>query len=985
VDSQASLVSRKNKNKRQMAGDSNPFIYGGGIPMTTSIRFVNTSFAESTSMLSAKVLTLVLASCAIVPTALAQGEEEAVEEIVVIATRLRADSVQDVPAAITAINSEAMERQQIENTSDMQFTVPNVSYSKGNFTTSAFQVRGIGNTAVGSTADSGVSVHVNDIPIESHRLYAVEFFDIETVSIMRGPQGTLFGRNATGGLINIGTNKPEEDFTASFEAELGDYNNRKFKGHINFPMGDMFSARIAGISTQRDGYTTNLHTGNDIDGRDMYSARGSLRFQPSDRTTFDLMINYMNDDSTRSRYQKKMCHRDPVGNLGCLGDRLEYELPNGMATLPSNLVTNVVLGDATSTDPLTNWGLSLFPLFPFAIGYDINANVPNPPDPRTVNMDFEPTYEAEDTLISLALHQAVGDYHELSVSVAYLDTSYRSRTDFDATVGAPIVGVPAAGIGLSPALPLFAPLTYGALYSGGSLPYSNISTSNLGILGLDILGSATNYFSYDQSNVDADQTTFEAILTSNYDGAWNYLFGAIYFDYEGSTDYNLAANTIDYFSAVAPIGLVGPIFDGAGVATSFFVNETDLYGLKTTGIFSEIYYDISDTVKLTLGLRYTEDEKRVRDRNLLLNSLLAGAPVPTPIGSSTAAGLPDYRIDKETFSDTTGRFVVDWQLGESTMAYGSYARGYKGGGFNPPFDPAAFPTATRTFEPETINAYEIGTKSVFEGVGLTLNLSAFYYDYEGLQVARIVNRTSFNENVDAEITGFEADFVWSPIEDFVVNGTISLLDTEIGNVNVADPRDPAAGIAEATVVKDIQSSENCVILWNGGPDPALVLPGFDPTFALLPFSSCDDLRDLMPVFNANMLPYSYTDAVEKNLSGNPLAGSPESSFSIGAQYTFRIGDSLELTPRADYYRQSDSQGRIYNSPIDRIESWDVVNAQITLAPDDYRWYFKVFVQNLNDDDNITAIYLDPAAVGLSTNVFLMEPRRYGATFGISFE
>ena len=141
----------------------------------------------------------------------------------------------------------------------------------------------------------------------------------------------------------------------------------------------------------------------------------------------------------------------------------------------------------------------------------------------------------------------------------------------------------------------------------------------------------------------------------------------------------------------------------------------------------------------------------------------------------------------------------------------------------------------------------------------------------------------------------------------------------------------------------------------------------------------------MPLFNAGGLPYSYADAVEKDVTGNPLAGSPKSSFSIGAQYTFRIGDNLELTPRFDYYEQDESQARIFNSPIDRIESWDNVNAQITLAPEDYRWYFKIFVQNLNDDDNITGMYLDAAAVGLSTNVFLMEPRRYGATFGMSFE
>ena len=950
--------------------------------MAYRIQFVNSVIEESTTrILIAKVLTFVLATCFIAPAVQAQGPDETIEEIVITATRLRADSVQDIPAAITAFGSEAMERQQIENTSDMQLAVPNLSYSKGNFTTSAFQVRGIGNSAVGSTADSGVSVHVNEIPIQSHRLYATEFYDVETISIMRGPQGTLFGRNATGGLINMRTKKPEKQFGASFEAELGDYNSSKFKGHINIPMGDKFAARIAGISTQRDGYTTNIFTGNDIDGRDMYAVRGSLRFQPSDRTTIDLMASYMEDNSDRTRSQKALCNRDPVGNLGCLGDRLDFDTPNGLSLLPSNLVSNVVLGDFADPNPILRQGLSLFPF-----GYDINGGAVNPTDMRTVNIDFEPTYKADDTFISLTLEQALGESHELSISIARHETSFFSRTDFDSTIGAPIIGSPVPGTGLPVILPLVAPLTNAALFSGGTLPYSNISTSALGVLGLDILGEATNYFTYDQSNTDGEQTTFEVILSSDFDGAWNYTLGGIYYDYEGSTDYNIAANTLDYFSVVAPIALVSPLFDGAGVASPFFVNETDLYSLKTTGIFGELYFDVSDRVKLTLGLRYTEDEKRVRDRNLLFDSLFDPPPVPTPIGSTTAAGLSVYdETDKADFSATTGRFVVDWQLSDTTMVYGSYARGYKGGGINPPFNPALFPNSSRIFEPEDIDAFGIGTKSVFADGDLTLNLSAFYYDYKGLQISRIVNRTSVNENVDAEVTGFEAEFVWSPTENFLINGTLSLLDTEIGNGAVPDPRDPAAGIAEATVVKDIQTSENCVILWNGGPDPATTLPLIDPVFGLLPFSSCEDLQALMPLFNLGGLPYSYSDGVVKDITGNPLQGSPESSFSIGAQYTFRIGSSLELTPRVDYYRQDDMQGRIYNSPIDRIESWDNVNAQITLAPDDYRWFFKVFVQNLNDDDNITGLYLGAAAVGLSTNVFLMEPRRYGATFGISFE
>jgi outer membrane receptor protein involved in Fe transport len=143
-------------------------------------------------------------------------------------------------------------------------------------------------------------VHVNAIPIESHRLYATEFYDVETISIMRGPQGTLFGRNATGGLINVRTKMPEREFSASVVAEIGDFNSQRFTGHVNFPMGDMFSARIAGISTTRDGYTTNLFTGSDIDGRDMYAVRGTLRFQPSDRTTIDLMASYMEATVRRS-------------------------------------------------------------------------------------------------------------------------------------------------------------------------------------------------------------------------------------------------------------------------------------------------------------------------------------------------------------------------------------------------------------------------------------------------------------------------------------------------------------------------------------------------------------------------------------------------------------------------------------------------------------------------------------------------------------
>jgi len=144
--------------------------------MASRIRFAKSlSQDSSAATLIAKILTLVLTCCAFGTTV--QAQDELIEEIVVIAERL-GGSVQEVPTAITAISAEMMDRQQIENTSDMQLTVPNVSYSKGNFTTSAFQIRGIGNTAVGSTADSGVSVHINDIPIAPITREYMQYLDV---------------------------------------------------------------------------------------------------------------------------------------------------------------------------------------------------------------------------------------------------------------------------------------------------------------------------------------------------------------------------------------------------------------------------------------------------------------------------------------------------------------------------------------------------------------------------------------------------------------------------------------------------------------------------------------------------------------------------------------------------------------------------------------------------------------------------------------
>jgi outer membrane receptor protein involved in Fe transport len=170
-------------------------------------------------------------------------------------------------------------------------------------------------------------------PLLGTRLFETEFFDLERVEVLRGPQGTLFGRNATSGVVNFIPVRPDlTGFKASGEVDYGNYNQIKTKGMINLPLGSKMAARVAGFYMKRDGYTTNLFNDSKIDDRDMYAVRGSLRWEPSDSTTVDLSAYYFHEKDNRMRIQKQMCQRDPTGVLGCLPNAREYGITNANST-----------------------------------------------------------------------------------------------------------------------------------------------------------------------------------------------------------------------------------------------------------------------------------------------------------------------------------------------------------------------------------------------------------------------------------------------------------------------------------------------------------------------------------------------------------------------------------------------------------------------------------------------------------------------------
>ena len=179
-------------------------------------------------------------------------------DIVIVTAQRREENLIDVPIAVAAFNGEALERRQIDQATDLQLNVPNVSYTKTNFTGSNFQIRGIG---VSSVARERRLRRRDALQLDADQESAPvrdRVLRRERVEVLRGPQGTLYGRNATGGAVNIIARKPEKDFDGNVELEAGNYGALKGKGCVNIPLGDTVAARFAGISFQRDGYTDNL-------------------------------------------------------------------------------------------------------------------------------------------------------------------------------------------------------------------------------------------------------------------------------------------------------------------------------------------------------------------------------------------------------------------------------------------------------------------------------------------------------------------------------------------------------------------------------------------------------------------------------------------------------------------------------------------------------------------------------------------------------
>ena len=949
------------------------------------------------------------------------------EEAPIIVTAQRSNErLQDVPIAISAFSSEALEKQQIKNTSDLQLTLPNVTFTKTNFTGSSFTIRGIGDLCVGVTCDSATAIHLNDAPLFATRLFESEFYDLSQVEVLRGPQGTLFGRNATSGVVDFITAKPDlSKIGASVEGEYGNYSSKKVKGMINIPLTNTLAVRAAGFYLKRDGYTNNIFNNTKIDNRDEYGFRGSLRWEPTSDTTIDLMGQYFRESDNRTRSQKQACQIDPTGVLGCLN----ATYPTG-GTINSN---STFVGVLTSKEFFATQGLPTSLALGSIYGPSTFTGQVNPSDPRSVNTPYTPQYYARETIIQGSIEQRFGNGLSLKLQGQYQNVAVDSTEDYNNALQsrasfAPALNTLAAfagGAAGAALVPYFAPVAKALIPQGpnGPLCASLPEETGTGAIGGHSICSSAP-LTFDRSvNYDTSYSA-EGILSSKWDGPFNFLLGGIYAHFHNrENSYYVDAFGIDYFTdVVGAFSALGAGLPPAYLGTPTYRNNTSDFTINSYGLFGEAYYKFNDKLKLTLGLRYNHDQKNVTARTTLASFLVpdtaTNAYASPYIGSFDAdASIPGnqlFAIASTKTGQVTGRAVIDYQLDRDHLLYFSYSRGYKSGGINPPLSPIF--TVPTTFTPENVDAFEIGSKNSFAHGKLQLNLTGFYYKYKNLQLSRIVARTSVNDNVNANIYGVELEAIIRPVREMTVNIGASYLHTAVSQDKLlANPRDFAAGKSDAVIIKDITNGANCAVAANSAGNVAGVnnfvntanalinagsIPGVKPGAGLQgttafpaggginstgAFSICAVLNALAPTVGAGFGGVTvFSSGIPVNIRGNKLPGAPNYKVSMGAQYEFALGHEISITPRFDAIVTGTTYGSIFNGNVNRIPSYTQLNAQIQLDGPDKKWFLRGYIQNITNDAAITGAYVTDQSSGNFTNIFTLEPRRYGIAAGFKF-
>lgn len=598
----------------------------------------------------------------------APAEETGKVEKVTVTARRTSENIQKVPASVSSFSERGLDRLGATEVTGLQGAVPNANIAPGRGSSNAtnIYIRGVGQPDALQTFDPAVGVYVDDVYLSRIRGTQFELLDIERLEVLRGPQGTLYGKNTIGGALKVVTRRPDQTSRGVASLTVGSYGELVGNGTISGGLSDTVAGSASLLIGSRDGYVENPVTGADYNDRSVTAGRVKLAWDPSDDFNLDLSVDYADEDAALV--------------LGQATSTLTTILGAPLLVLPAtppefNYKAQPTTGLPNSTT-MTHWGGS--------------ANM---------SWDFAEAW----TLRSIT---------------AYRELQNRDFIDIDAT-----------------------PLELG-----------------------DVL-----------VDVDQNQTSQEFQLL--YQGSnWKLVSGLYY----------LRENVTSHQEAYADDFVTG--FFGA---TSFLRTVDDDLQTTSWAAFANAVFAVSDTVNLSAGIRYTEENKEYfRTTSTFSNQ-------PLLVGTFAFSR-------EETWENVTPMVSVDWQASENTLLYARYASGFKSGGFNGRANNAG---EEQPYDPETLDSYEIGLKTDWADGKVRTNLSAFYNDYTDFQarVSRLV--TSPSQPVPAidfavinagglDIRGAELEVLAYPVPELRLDAAIGYLDAEYSEFfevrNLANPAPPPA-------------------------------------------------------------------------------------------------------------------------------------------------------------------------------------------------
>jgi iron complex outermembrane receptor protein len=248
-------------------------------------------------------------------------QRSGIDDIVITATRTGATRLQDTPLAVTAFDSAALETTGVKDVRDLASLTPNLLVTQ-NASFSQVYIRGIGSNNVFGGSDPSSTIHLDGVYLARPASYLTNFLDVERIEVLRGPQGTLYGRNSVGGTVNVISRKPGNALEGKAQLTYGNYDFLRAEGYLSGPLvGDRVAASVSFIGSRRDGYLENVVPGvGDLDNERTLGGRGQLRFTPSAPLEIILRADYVHSDDALAGYVKLLqTTADPLAN-STLGD-----------------------------------------------------------------------------------------------------------------------------------------------------------------------------------------------------------------------------------------------------------------------------------------------------------------------------------------------------------------------------------------------------------------------------------------------------------------------------------------------------------------------------------------------------------------------------------------------------------------------------------------------------------------------------------------